>query len=91
MTVLLVLTLVWTTVLVLALLYFLVPTALYLSRTRRRLAEVADDLERAGRLCAPVDDKLVTVHARAGAVIGALARVRAALAAVLTALRAPIS
>ena len=91
MNTLVILTLVWTAVLVLALLYFLIPTALNLSSARRSLRGIAAELEQAAKSCIPVNSKLAVVHAEAGAVVGCLVRVRDALGSVLSALGAPVA
>jgi len=73
--ILVVLSLIWTAVLVLALVVYLTATAIYLHIARRHIAGIADDLTAAATLCEPLDEKLTSVATELTALDGDLKRV----------------
>lgn len=80
MTVLIVLSVVWAALVVLALAPVLALTGWKLSRTRIHLSGIADDLERIAVQAQPLDGKLEAVGDEVEAIVGALSRVDASLA-----------
>ena len=91
MTVLITLTLIWVTVLVLALVVYLTGTAVHLHRARGHLAGVADDLEKIAQQCEPLTDKVTNVGSGVSDLALELTRVDDALGSVLSALGAQVS
>lgn len=80
MTILVVLSLVWTAVVVLALVAALGTTAWNLRRARTNLAGIADDLERISTQAEPLESALNGIGDKVEVIVAALARVDTALA-----------
>lgn len=83
MTTLVVLSLIWTVLVVLALVAALGTSAWNLRRARHNLAGIADDLEQIGRQAQPLEAKLESVGTEVEAIVAALGRVDTALGNVL--------
>ena len=83
MTTLIILTLVWTAVLVLALVVYLSATAYYLHRAKSHVAGIADDLEDVGRSTQPLNTLVGEVDGHLSAIQADFQKVESGLGHVL--------